>query len=368
MLLGFGYIVFKSPFSVNFCLKDSNNHFIMGKWVECKRVFNKGNYKKNFFAKSYYPIYKNDFNKYKQKKKLVNHMRSLISPNVIQSFNLDESNYKKDNLFFYKKDDIYNYQNIFSEQENKNFMNDINNNTFQNLKNNFSQNKFNIKHKSLKEDYFLKELLIKKKIEFSNNISYNKDEIKINNENINNIDNNSTLKQSKNIFQNYFNNTLKNPKEYNNFHYRLFDIHGEEISNLSSYQNISKINLFTKENKKINKSEKDSDSNSNSNVRSYSEKKSSSYNYNYYYNNSDLNSVSSKFSSFDYDKNFDSLENKSNSYINSSIYNDINLNSNNTFSQKSYNYTIQNIKNCFNKRYLVNNKLSKSFDKMIYFK
>jgi hypothetical protein len=62
------------------------------------------------------------------------------------------------------------------------------------------------------------------------------------------------------MFQNYFNNTLKNPKEYNYFHYKLFDVNGEEISKLSSYQNITKVPLFKSDS---DKSEKDSNSDSN---------------------------------------------------------------------------------------------------------
>jgi E3 ubiquitin-protein ligase HUWE1 len=70
---------------------------------------------------------------------------------------------------------------------------------------------------------------------------------------------------TKEMFQNYFNN-LKDPQSYNYFHYKLFDVNGEEISNLSSYQNITKINLF--KNEESSKSDKDSDSNSNSNSNS----------------------------------------------------------------------------------------------------
>ena len=76
--------------------------------------------------------------------------------------------------------------------------------------------------------------------------------------------------QTKEMFQNYFNNTLKNPKEYNYFHYKLFDVNGEEISKLSSYQNISKVKLFKSDNE-TSKSDKDSDSNSNTNSN-YSKK------------------------------------------------------------------------------------------------
>ena len=66
-------------------------------------------------------------------------------------------------------------------------MNEITSNIYQNLKNNFSQNIFSFNHKSLKENYFLKEFLIKKKLEFIINTSYIKDKILFNNEKINNM-------------------------------------------------------------------------------------------------------------------------------------------------------------------------------------
>jgi hypothetical protein len=76
------------------------------------------------------------------------------------------------------------------------------------------------------------------------------------------------------MFQNYFNN-LKDPQNYNYFHYKLFDVNGEEISTLSSYQNNTKINLF--KNESSSKSDKDSDSNSNNSNSNNSNSNSNSY-------------------------------------------------------------------------------------------
>ena len=150
-----------------------------------------------------------------------------------------------------------------------------NNSIFQRIKLNFNQNK----KKSNNEKYI--EENYKMPFINSNNFHNKKNEIKIDNkkslsysmlpnnekQNPNNDLDNWDLSKNipsttKEMFQNYFNN-LKDPQSYNYFHYKLFDVNGEEISNLSSYQNITKINLF--KNEESSKSDKDSDSNSNSN-------------------------------------------------------------------------------------------------------
>ena len=161
--------------------------------------------------------------------------------------------------------------------------------------------------------------------------------------------------QTKEMFQNYFNNTLKNPKEYNYFHYKLFDVNGEEISKLSSYQNISKVKLFKSDNE-TSKSDKDSDSNSNSNsnVRSHSEKKSTLSNK----YNSDSNSDNSKSSS-DKKSNSDN-SNGSNSNCNSGSNHYSSSDNNKTPSQNSNNSNTISVNKGKKKSHY--NVLSKSFD------
>ena len=161
---------------------------------------------------------------------------------------------------------------------NNNYNKNEKNSIFQKIKLNFNQNqKKSNNEKYIEENY---------KMPFinSNNLHNKKNEIKIDNKKSlsysmlpnngkqkpnNDIDNWDLTKNisntTKEMFQNYFNN-LKDPQSYNYFHYKLFDVNGEEISNLSSYQNITKINLF--KNEESSKSDKDSDSNSNSNSNS----------------------------------------------------------------------------------------------------
>ena len=75
------------------------------------------------------------------------------------------------------------------------------------------------------------------------------------------LNGNNDSKKSR-LFQDYFNNCIKNPKFYSYFHYKLFDINGEEASSLSSYQNTTKINLFKNETD-TSTNDKDSDHSSN---------------------------------------------------------------------------------------------------------
>ena len=169
---------------------------------------------------------------------------------------------------------------------NNNYNKNEKNSIFQKIKLNFNQNQKKLNNeKYIEENY---------KVPFinSNNFHNKKTDIKIDNkkslsysmlpnnekQNPNNDLDNWDLSKNipnttKEMFQNYFNN-LKDPQSYNYFHYKLFDVNGEEISNLSSYQNITKINLF--KNEKSSKSDKDSGSDSNSNSNNSNKNKSSS--------------------------------------------------------------------------------------------
>ena len=53
--------------------------------------------------------------------------------------------------------------------------------------------------------------------------------------------------ESHKTYKDYFINHIKDPMTYNYFQYKLFDINGEELSDLSPYQNNSKLNLFKSE-------------------------------------------------------------------------------------------------------------------------
>ena len=250
--------------------------------------------------------------------------------------------------------------NINSNYNNKNT-------AFQRIKLNFNQNQ-----KKTNNDKFYEE---KYEVPYlnSNNFHHKKLDIKnekksfsysilpnnIEKKNINEIDNWDFSKNisntTKEMFQNYFNNTLKNPKEYNYFHYKLFDVNGEEISKLSSYQNISKVKLFKSDNE-TSKSDKDSDSNSNTNSN-YSKKKYSILNKN---NNSDSNSNNSDKSSKSENKSSSDNSNGSNSNCNSGSNHYSSSNDNKTPSQNSNNSNV--ICNSKGKKKSKINKLSKSFD------
>ena len=190
---------------------------------------------------------------------------------------------------------------------NNNYNKNEKNSIFQKIKLNFNQNQKKLNNeKYIEENY---------KVPFinSNNFHNKKTDIKIDNkkslsysmlpnnekQNPNNDLDNWDLSKNipnttKEMFQNYFNN-LKDPQSYNYFHYKLFDVNGEEISNLSSYQNITKINLF--KNEESSKSDKDSGSDSNSN--SNNSNKSNSHHSNNSRDGSDSNSLKNSGSNSD---------------------------------------------------------------------
>ncbi len=424
-------------------MKDTNNHFILGKWVECKRANARENNKKKFIEKSTYPTYENSFFLKRQKMKLQNNLRSFINSKYYPQPYYINQGHQQINLFIYQDSESNKNKNI---KKNNNFIINENNNiilnssnhnlispnespplSFQKFKENFKSNSIvsNINNEQIineietnsstnnssgnnnsnsncgnSNSFYINNN--NKKTEKDDNDFYNKiqnekedeNEINTDSKNLNHFNNspfinknnyskikknfpiiikntpynNTTIEnendwslknlisnQTKEMFQNYFNNTLKNPKEYNYFHYKLFDVNGEEISKLSSYQNISKVKLFKSDNE-TSKSDKDSDSNSNSNSN-YSKKKYSLSNNN---NNSDSNSNNSDKSSKSDKKSNSDNSNGSNSNCNSGSNHYSSSNDNKTPSQNSNNSN--SISNNKGKKKSKINKLSKSFD------
>ena len=423
-------------------MKDSNNHFILGKWVECKRANARENNKKKFIEKSTYSTYENGFFLRRQKMKLQNNLRSFINTNYYSQPYYINQGHQQINLFIYQ--DSESNKNKNNKNNNNNCIINENNNIILNSSNHnlispnesppFSFQKFKDKFKSksivsnINNEQIINEIETNsstnnssgnnnsnsnfsnsnsfyinnnnKKTEKDDNNFYNKiqnekedeNEINTDSKNINHLNkspfinknnytkikknfpiiiksppyqnipiengNDWSLKslisnQTKEMFQNYFNNTLKNPKEYNYFHYKLFDVNGEEISKLSSYQNISKVKLFKSDNE-TSKSDKDSDSNSNTNSN-HSKKKYSLSN-----NNSDSNSNNSDKSSKSDKKSSSDNSNGSNSNCNSGSNHYSSSNDNKTPSQNSNNSNSISINK--GKKKSKTNKLSKSFD------
>ena len=173
--------------------------------------------------------------------------------------------------------------------------------------------------------------------------------------NNNNI-NNKNIKNKEKLFENLFNNCLKNPKIENKFnnHLNLFDVNGEEIQNLSSYQNITKINLFKSNN---NKKEKDSNSDSNSTSKqNYSTNNFSTS------NNISYNKNSSSSNTHSLSKNRADKSNTSNSNFSDS--NSIKISSSNSDYQSSNSEKYRNSKSCIKKsKTLINFKEKFNFVK-----
>ena len=227
--------------SVDFCLGDSVNHFILGKWVECKKANPKTKNSKsimnsndNKYKPKQYPQYKYNFR----------HLGCGYQPYKEPDYVKAESHQDPISLFVYQenKEEEDNLKNGLKEKE----INDINNTLFIKTDNSNNNSFLNLSNAESE-----KEEINSNSYNVSSNLTLEKALLNGNNDN----------KKSK-IFQDYFNNCIKNPKFYSYFHYKLFDINGEEASSLSSYQNTTKIPLFKNETD-TSTSDKDSEHSSN---------------------------------------------------------------------------------------------------------
>ena len=227
--------------SVDFCLGDSVNHFILGKWVECKKANPKTKNSKsimnsndNKYKPKQYPQYKYNFR----------HLGCGYQPYKEPDYVKGESQQDPISLFVYQenKEEEDNLKNGLKEKE----INDINNTLFIKTDNSNNNSFLNLSNAESE-----KEEINSNSYNVSSNLTLEKALLNGNNDN----------KKSK-IFQDYFNNCIKNPKFYSYFHYKLFDINGEEASSLSSYQNTTKIPLFKNETD-TSTSDKDSEHSSN---------------------------------------------------------------------------------------------------------
>ena len=319
------------------------------------------NKNKNFLEQNAYPTY--EISQKKKNWKTKNHQNLIRSFSNLNSYQeppyLNPSKTQQSSLFIYQNydSDKSNNNSIIDDNEiisksnlntNENKQNLINQNNQNLLKQNLRGNCNNI-IKNCKEDeidtsstnnssnngnnnninYKLSkyENLIDS---FSNHKTKNKFHIEKKNQQKNSNNNEFKDKNDQDkIFQNYFNNHLKNPLNENCSHYKLFDVNGEEISNLSSYQNVIKIPLFKSD---TSKSEKDSNSdsnNSNSNLQKSNKNDSSlSNNYSKNKNTSSSNSYSQSKNSSNSDSN--SLKNSGSNSDNNSTKSEKNSSSNNS--------------------------------------
>ena len=199
----------------------------------------------------------------------------------------------------------------------------------------------------------------KKKKYYPNSSSYAFNE-SLNNQHI--FDNPSSFTNTKELFQNIFNNCLKDPKNIDSYHFKLLDINGEELSKLNTYQNVKKIKLFRND-----ENTKNEFSNNENNIISSSSESVKK-------NESSKNSKTSK-SSFGIDNSSFSSnsyktksENSGGSNTNSNNSNNSNNNNNNNNINKKFkkNYNINDLHNSnnidnLNKKNLNNQNCEKVF-------
>ncbi len=261
---GFGFIIFSNKETVDKIMDYSNCHFLYGKWVECKRAQPKMQNMKMLDENESFPIL-NIQNNNSISNNFINNSIKDDSFDIIindsmdnQSNNLLNDNYKiNQNLFL--------YQNYIPKEKIKLFTknNDISNNieTKNNVDNNIN---FNCLDKTINDNIF-NNYDIKKEKEDLLKIEKYENILKDKKENKKEITLNNT--DSKNQFQDYFNNKILNPSSYNYFHYKLFDTNGEDVTKLNSYnKNINKIRLFPEE--MDDSFEKNKKSNSNNSIKS----------------------------------------------------------------------------------------------------
>ena len=282
---GFGFVVFHNKSSLENCLNDSLNHFINGKWVECKKAngkkennnkttknfiqqnnlnnnFQLQNINKNLYFQNYnnqlnFTNYNNKYNLKENYNNNYNINNNIIKINIenlnnyiniynLGNINKNNNDIQKDNEMNYIKKDKKNTNNKlvinmkhFTEKE-------INNPSKNYQKFSYSSN-FQPKDK---ENNQLKNLYINK--QFKEQISFDKynniKKEKTNKKSVLRMTKNNKPKYKNNyshlkshlsnnhnydIYQNYFNNEC-NSKFNDYIHYKLFDINGEEISFINS--------------------------------------------------------------------------------------------------------------------------------------
>lgn len=327
--IGFGFVVFKEQSSVDFCLKDTSNHRLFGKWIECKRANPKDKYEDE---DNTFTITESNNNSKSNVISRQNSNNSNTNDNVTSSCSLSYSEYIKnqipknnknktpnptsqthstpiskykynfrhigDNIDkfeepydYNKEDESSNLMNLFVYQEDYQNQNNLKNDLTANIDGDnsnvtcYQDNTLFIQKNSFKykdQVFHSPEIQIENDDEIisltaqtsemedkitndnSNIIISNKDKNnaitnKDNNNSNTNTNNNNNLKVN---FQDYFNNSIQNPKFFSFFHFKLFDINGEDASTLSSYQNTTKITLFKPETESSS-SDKDSDHSSN---------------------------------------------------------------------------------------------------------
>ena len=344
-MLGFGFIVFKDLVSVEYCLRDKKNHIIQGKPIECKKANPKpnseddlGNVLKQFNSNSkdsssnkssssendVSPLNNSDNNSNSNdgsdgRNTLNKSHNSDNGDSFSFNFFLPESNkpnHKDANGKTSKKTNTNSSSNNFTWEYNNHYANPTNaDNSNSSPKNKKSKLKYSFRHlNDDKQNSFEEEEITAEREHEPINLfiyqqktlnpdkplktSSQKESAKPPAPALSSSTTTSLNKDNSNLFENYFNNYIMNPKLNAHNKFRLFDINGEDASVLSTYQNTTRVKLFKVESEGSSTSDKDSDnsiknsrpnsnnSNNNSNDSSSNNSNSSSSNHNYIHNSS----------------------------------------------------------------------------------
>ena len=306
MYLGFGFIMFKDLVSVDYCLRDKKNHIIQGKQIECKKANPKpnsvddlGNILKQFNSNS------NDEDSSSNKSSSQDNDVPLLNNNNCKS-NSNNNNSRNKLNKSYNSDNSDNFSfNFFLPELNKPNLKDINTKTSKKPNTNNNNNNFILEHNNhyvnpTNADHLNNSPKTKKnKLKYNfrhlndeKQNSFEEEEINTERENepinlfiyqqktshsdktskmpsqkesiktpvpLSSSTTTSLNKDHSNLFENYFNNYIMNPKLNAHNKFRLFDINGEDASILSTYQNTTRVKLFKIESEGSSTSDKDSD-------------------------------------------------------------------------------------------------------------
>ena len=237
MTIGFGFVIFTNKESVDNVINCRYSHYLLGKWIECKRATPK----EFTFSKRLY-----------QDQALLNNQLCLAQNQINHDYN-----YNSNNLFQYQENyknfsspnipsiKVNNTQNQINQANNYQYFYSINHTNNSNKNINIQKN-----IKNSDQNNFCSN--ISKYSNLQNNISLPKKEEKAEKNQIDmEMDPNYPRKPVSSLkFGSIFNEKISKPFPYNYFHYKLFDSNGEEVTGLvSSYKNKEKMQLFVEEKK-----------------------------------------------------------------------------------------------------------------------
>lgn len=268
--------------SINNVLAYGQNHYILGKWIECKQAHPKEFQElqnNNNNNNSRYPPYQNNLilqqnnkaNFHLNQNAIVNRCNNAIKQNmnsntnqINPSKNSNNTNTTNNNNSLTEISNQINQPSDINQVKLFQYLKNINNNSFPSL-NRRNEGNLNLTNINMKKNQSLN---IQSQTNDSSCLNEYEDRKNSNNNNMNSMitnpnvtpminqtqanaieDHNLCYFPNRDIdtFSYYFNNCIKNPECNSYINYKLFDLSGEEVSKLA-YENSAKVQLFSDDN------------------------------------------------------------------------------------------------------------------------